>query len=379
MTGNPISLYFHVPFCTKKCPYCHFFVQPDSLENQNLFLSALKKEWNLRSAHLKGFEIVSIYFGGGTPSLLPPSAIEEILNIVQNGPARISSSCEITLEANPENVTLKLMQGFKSVGINRISIGIQSFDDSLLHILGRTHDSLKAKDAIHSIANAGVDNISIDLMYDLPHQTLDTWKLSLGEIEHLPISHLSLYNLVFEPGTSFHKKSTLLSPSLPSQEDSLQMLNLAVNHLESIGLRRYEISAFSKPGRESLHNTGYWTGRPFLGFGPSAFSYFEGKRFRNIAHLRKYAEYLYQNTLPEDFEERLSLEAKQKELLAVELRLLKGVDLNLFQKKTGILSSSLQTSIENLLLNNWLKQKDSHLSLSDEGLLFYDTVASELI
>src|SRR3989339_774987 len=131
MTGNPISLYFHVPFCTKKCPYCHFFVQPDSLENQNLFLSALKKEWNLRSAHLKGFEIVSIYFGGGTPSLLPPSAIEEILNIVQNGPARISSSCEITLEANPENVTLKLMQGFKSVGINRISIGIQSFDDSL--------------------------------------------------------------------------------------------------------------------------------------------------------------------------------------------------------------------------------------------------------
>lgn len=379
MTGKGISLYIHVPFCTKKCPYCHFFVQPDSLENQNVFLFNLKKEWALRSPLIEGQEIVSIYFGGGTPSLLHPSAIEDLLNMIQKGPATISPSCEITLEANPENVSLELIKSFKDAGINRISMGVQSFDDALLHLLGRTHDSSRAKDAIHAISQAGINNLSIDLMYELPHQTLSTWKESLLQVEDLPITHLSLYNLVFEPGTSFHKKSELLSPSLPSQEDSLQMLNLAVSQLEAAGLKRYEISAFAKPGFESIHNTGYWTGRPFLGLGPSAFSYWEGRRFRNVAHLKKYADALEKNLPPEDFEECLSLEAKQKELLAVELRLLKGVDLNLFQKKTGVLSSSLQTSIENLLLNKFLNQRESQISLSDEGLLFYDSVASELI
>ena len=379
MTGNLVSLYIHVPFCTKKCPYCHFFVQPNSLESQETFLSSLNKEWDLRSPLFLGKEIVSIYFGGGTPSLLPAKAIEDILSLIQKGPATISPTCEITLEANPENVTLARMQEFVKAGINRISMGVQSFDDQLLQILGRTHDSGKAKKALDSIVQAGISNLSIDLMYELPHQTLETWENSLLEVKNLPITHLSLYNLVFEPGTLFHKKSKRLSPTLPSEEDSLQMLNLAVSHLESFGLGRYEISAFSRPGYESLHNVGYWTGRPFLGLGPSAFSYFEGRRFQNIAHLKKYEQALLQNTLPESFEETLPFEQKQKELLAVELRLLRGVDMTLFQEKTGILSPSLESSIENLLTKNWLKKKNERLSLSEEGLLFYDSVASELI
>ena len=379
MTGNAVSLYIHVPFCTKKCPYCHFFVQPNSLEHQNSFLSSLEKEWNLRSHVLQSREIVSIYFGGGTPSLLPAKAIKKILSMIQKGPAIISPFCEITLEANPENVSLESMQEFCQAGINRVSVGVQSFDDELLKILGRTHDSTKAKKALKAIKKAGINNLSIDLMYELPHQTFFKWQESLLEVNSLPITHLSLYNLTFEPGTSFYKKSKTLSPALPSEDESLQMLNLAVSQLRCIGLTRYEISAFCKPNYESLHNTGYWTARPFLGFGPSAFSYWEGRRFRNISHLKKYTEMLDQKILPEDFEETLSLEQKQKELLAVELRLLKGVDLNLFQKKNTLLSASLQKSISELLSKNWLHQKDSILSLTDEGLLFYDSVASELI
>ncbi len=379
MIGNQISLYIHVPFCTKKCPYCHFFVQPNSQDSQKMFLSSLKREWDLRSPLLEGKEIVSIYFGGGTPSLLPAQEIENILTFIQRGPASLSPSCEITLEANPENVTLASMQEFAKAGINRVSVGVQSFDDNLLRILGRTHDSSKAKEALTHIKEAGIANLSIDLMYELPHQTLETWEKSLLEVKSLPITHLSLYNLVFEPGTSFHKKSKLLSPTLPSEEVSLQMLNLAVTHLESFGLKRYEISAFARPGYTSLHNTGYWTGRPFLGLGPSAFSYWEGRRFRNIPHLKKYEEALLLGKFPEDFEESLSFEAKQKELLAVELRLLQGVDLSIFQKKTGILSASLQDSIQNLLEKNWLSQKGMSLFLSEEGMLFYDSVASELI
>lgn len=379
MIGNEVSLYIHVPFCTKKCPYCHFFVQPNTQNSQEIFLSSLEKEWYLRSPLLEGKKIVSIYFGGGTPSLLPAKEIEKILNLIRSGPALLSPSSEITLEANPENVTLASMQEFSKAGINRVSVGVQSFDDSLLKILGRTHDSGKAKAALEAIMQAGLTNLSIDLMYELPHQTVASWEKSLLEVKNLPITHLSLYNLVFEPGTSFHKKSKLLSPALPSEEESLQMLNLAVTHLESFDLKRYEISAFAKSGFQSLHNTGYWTGRPFLGLGPSAFSYWEGKRFRNIPHLKKYEEALLLNAYPEDFEEKLLFDDKQKELLAVELRLLKGVDLALFQEKTGTLSPSLESSIQNLLSKNWLNKKDSHLSLSEEGLLFYDSVASELI
>lgn len=379
MTGDLVSLYVHVPFCTKKCPYCHFFVQPDSLESQNIFLSALAKEWELRAPLLKNKKIASIYFGGGTPSLLPAKSLEKILDWIQNGPAPLASSCEITLEANPETISLQSMQEFASVGINRVSIGVQSFDDTLLQILGRTHNSDKAKKAIHTTYEAGLTNLSIDLMYELPHQTLSHWKHSLKQVADLPITHLSLYNLVFEPGTSFHKKSKILSPALPSEEDCLTMLQEAVSHLESYGLKRYEISAFAKPGYESLHNTGYWTARPFLGLGPSAFSYWEGRRFRNKSHLKKYAELLEQNTFPEDFEETLSFEEKQKELLAVELRLLQGVDLQIFEKKHGLLSSSLHRSLQTLLAKQWIKQEGSKYLLTEEGLLFYDSAASELI
>ena len=203
MTG---SLYIHVPFCTKKCPYCHFFVQTDLEKNKKLFLTSLQKEWELRASSFAHKEIVSIYLGGGTPSLLSPQEIEQILHFLYKGPHKIASNCEITLEANPETVTLEKMQDFSKAGINRVSVGIQSFDDALLKILGRTHDSQQAKKALDSIARAGINNLSIDLMYELPHQTLLTWENSLLEVKNLPITHLSLYNLVFEPGTSFHKR-----------------------------------------------------------------------------------------------------------------------------------------------------------------------------
>lgn len=379
MTGNCVSLYIHVPFCTKKCPYCHFFVQPDSLEHQTLFLSALEKEWIIRSPFLQNKSISSIYFGGGTPSLLPARSLEKILSWIQCGPASLSPHCEITLEANPETISLQSMRDFAHVGINRASIGVQSFNDSLLQILGRTHDSLKAKKAIHAAYEAGLSNLSIDLMYELPYQTLSQWEDSLAQVKDLPISHLSLYNLVFEPGTSFYKKSKILSPHLPSEEDCLTMLQQAVKHLEEYGLKRYEISAFAKPGYESIHNTGYWTARPFLGLGPSAFSYWEGRRFRNKAHLKKYAEMLEQNQFPEDFEEILPFEEKQKELLAVELRLLKGVDIQVFEQKHGALPSSTRKSLQILVSKQWIKQEGVKYLLTEEGLLFYDSVASELI
>lgn len=374
-TNSSISLYIHVPFCTKKCPYCHFFVLPDSVENQNLFLETLKQEY-LQKAHLLEYhEIVSIYFGGGTPSLLRPEAIEDILSWI---PKR-SAKCEITLEVNPEKLSLEKIKAFADAGINRVSIGVQSFDDELLQILGRTHDSASAKEAIHTTLEAGISNISIDLMYELPHQTLQKWQHSVEEAIKLPITHLSLYNLTFETGTSFFAKQKSLSKHLPSEEEAHAMLEYATTSFPKAGLERYEISAFTRNGLISTHNTGYWTARPFIGLGPSAFSYFEGRRFRNIAHLKKWREKVLSFTPPEDFSEHLDLIARQKELLAVELRLISGVDLSLFTQKNGPLSEELENSIAECISNKYLHKSNNQISLSKKGLLFYDTVASHLI
>lgn len=380
MTGKktdllPTSLYIHVPFCSKKCPYCHFFVLPDSADSQKLFLDTLYQEWLLESHLLEGKEIVSIYLGGGTPSLLSPDAIYDFLDKVHKGPIATSPNCEITLEGNPEKTTKAAMQGFLKAGVNRVSLGIQSFDDTLLKVLGRTHGSEEGERAVHSTFEAGIENISIDLMYELPSQTLSTWEHSVKKASKLPITHLSLYNLVFEPGTVFYKKKAILSPNLPGEEEALAMLNVATELFPKAGLSRYEISAFAKKGFHSVHNTGYWTGRPFLGLGPSAFSYLEGRRFRKTSHLKKWAESIQKGIRAEEFSEKLSEEASQKELLAVELRLIKGVDLSIFPP----LFPALEKSIETLLTQNLLQKQGSILSLTEEGLKFYDTVATEIV
>jgi oxygen-independent coproporphyrinogen-3 oxidase len=372
------SLYFHIPFCTRKCPYCHFYVLPNQEALQLKFLTSLELEWNLVSPKLADCEIVSIYFGGGTPSLLKPAAIAKLIQQVR-GDTRVASDCEITLEANPENITFELMQAFAAAGINRVSIGVQSLDDELLTILGREHGSHKAIRAIEDTHRAGITNITIDLMYDLPQQSLASWRRTLEQVGRLPITHLSLYNLTFEPHTLFFKKQKELMPQTPSPELSLEILQEAIASLEAMGLKRYEVSAFAKPGFESRHNTGYWTARPFWGLGPSAFSYWEGSRFSNVADLRKYAQALEEGTLPIDFREKLVYPDHLHELLAVQIRLLDGVDLTHFEAAHGQLPPSTHASLRDLEQKGWLSLTNSHIRLTPDGLLFYDSVAEALI
>lgn len=357
-----LSLYIHVPFCTKKCPYCHFFVVPSA--GHEAYLKALEQEWKLIQPLIQDKQIVSLYVGGGTPSLLGPENIAKILSW-------IPCSGEITLEANPDDITLEKMEAFRKAGINRVSIGVQSLDNPLLKTLGRLHTAQKAIEAIQMTAEAGITNITIDLMYELPGQTLSSWQNTLSQLENLPITHLSLYNLTFEPGAVFHKKQKELSPLLPTPEDSLAMLTAACTILPTLGLQRYEISAFAKTGFESQHNTGYWTGRPFLGLGPSAFSYWEGRRFRNFCHLKKWETLLSENTLPRDFDEKLSPLASLHERLAVRLRLLEGAPRSEFPIDSSLLS--------NLVSKKFITLTETHILLTDHGRLFYDSVAEEIV
>ncbi|NNM43002.1 MAG: radical SAM protein, partial [Chlamydiae bacterium] len=302
-----------------------------------------------------------------------------ILEWILQSSTHISKDCEITFEMNPEDGSLPYLKQIKKLGINRVSIGVQSLDDSLLEVLDRRHGAEKALQAIDNVFTAGIDNISIDLMYDLPHQTLTAWQNTLHKIQTLPISHLSLYNLTIEPHTLFFKKQKQLTPHLPTQELSLQMLEYACTYLESIDLMRYEISAFAKNGRYSKHNTGYWTGRSFLGYGPSAFSFWEKKRFRNIANLNKYHDLLKSGESPVDFEEKLSYPNDLNELLAVNLRLIEGVNLEEFQKKWGQLSSLTMKVLQSLQDKKWVQFENKNVKLTKTGLLFYDSVAEEII
>ncbi|NGX59496.1 MAG: Oxygen-independent coproporphyrinogen-III oxidase-like protein [Chlamydiae bacterium] len=360
-----VSLYFHIPFCTRKCPYCHFFVVPNKKDHREDFLEALLIECRRILPKIKDHLVTSIYFGGGTPTLLGATAIHILLESIPFAP-----DCEITIEANPEDVTEELMANFKQAGINRVSLGVQSLEDSSLQVLERTHNATKAIEAIMHTKNAGISNISIDLMYELPDQTLKDFEKTLRKLETLPITHLSLYNLTIEPNTAFFKRTL----NLPSPEENLKLLQSATDHLEEMGLKRYEISAFAREGFASHHNTGYWIGRPFFGLGPSAFSYYEGKRFRNIPHLHRYMRALKENRSAVDFVEKLPYPQNVHELLAINLRLLEGVDLNTFD-----LPEATHALLDKLHAENYLKRDGSHCKLTPKGILFYDTVASEII
>jgi len=360
------SLYIHLPFCSKKCDYCHFYVLPDKEVYKDQLLEGLQKEWSLVMPFTQSGRPVSIYFGGGTPSLFGPDRLRELLNLWE-------CDGEITLEANPETLTRELVQAYADSGINRLSLGVQSLDDALLKTLSRTHNAKKAIDAV-CLAAEIIPNISIDLMYDIPTQTKEQWKSTLKKALTLPIQHISLYNLTIEPQTVFYKYREQLQKKVPNENDSRQMYQEAVTTFTDAGFHHYEISAFCQNGKESVHNSGYWTGRPFLGLGPSAFSYWDGARMRNIAHLNKYSRLLEEGKRPIDFQEKLEPDAQARELFVIALRLLRGVSLSEFP-----LSQKSLSTLDELIRQGLLTRSKDRLHMTPLGILHYDTIASELI
>lgn len=380
MIGNQVSLYIHIPFCAKKCPYCHFFVVSDKELFQKKFLAAFLKEWQLKLPLLKSKQIVSIYFGGGTPTRLSLAYLAEMVAVILSSKLDYTADCEMTIEANPEDVNLESLQALKDLRFNRISFGAQSFNDNELISLGRGHTARQSIAAIQMAFLAGFDNLSIDLMFELPNQTRSSWKKTLNQLRDLPIKHLSLYNLTFEPHTVFYQKKQQLQKIVPSPEECLPMLQEAVESLQEIGFERYEISAFAKTGAYSLHNIGYWLGRPFLGYGPSAFSYWEKRRFSNLSHFNQYCRLLDQEQDPIGFSEQLAFPNNLYELFTVQLRLCQGVNLSVFEQMHGSLPTHFLETCERLITEEkWLARDKDHLFLTDTGMLFYDSVAAELI
>lgn len=362
-----IGVYVHIPFCTKKCDYCHFYVIPEKESWKERLTDCLLAHWN-EWQQKKPCKIRTLYFGGGTPALMGkrlPKLTEAFLPLMDEG-------AEITLEANPENLTDEDLQIFKAAGFNRLSLGVQTLDETLLPILGRTHTATTAARAVERAAKF-FDNISIDLMYDLPNQSLGSWKKTLDSAALLPITHLSLYNLTIEPHTSFYKRRHQLS--LPAPSISAEMYEVAVETLEKHGLKQYEISAFSREGFQAQHNLGYWQGVPFLGLGPSAYSYLDGSRFRCHAHFNRYCSAIEEGLSPLDFEEKLDVDAAAREQLVIALRVLEGVKI----EEMATLTEDTQNEIKKLMEQGLLLIEKDHLKMTQQGIRFYDTIAEMLI
>lgn len=328
--------------------------------------------------YIQGKMVPSIYFGGGTPTLFGIDRLRILLERIRKE-ITPTTNLEITIEANPETLTRGYLHSLRKIGINRLSVGVQSLDSDLLQMLGRNHSVQTIEKALLDASEVGFNNISIDIMYEIPKQTWESWEKTVNRALYLPITHISLYNLTFEKGTPFYKKYDHLKTYLPSQEEGAKMLQYAVSTWEAAGMKRYEISAFARQEKyRSQHNLGYWTGRLFLGLGPSAFGYINGERMQNMFPLKRYAEALVQGKEAVHFREKLEYPNNMRELLAIHLRILEGVPLEKFHKNYK-LDIKTKCSIRFLIKQGFVKKTGRYLQLTELGVLFYESVAIELI
>ncbi|MBI4845591.1 MAG: radical SAM family heme chaperone HemW [Candidatus Omnitrophica bacterium] len=373
-----IGIYIHIPFCIKKCSYCDFYsVRLKNRKEIKDYCDALKKDIEFFAKKLRDYSVKTVYFGGGTPSLLTKAQAGRIIQKVR-ADFSVEEKAEITLEANPATLTGNKLKGFKKAGVNRVSLGVQSFSDKFLKILGRAH---KAKDALNSIEllrKAEFDNISIDLIYGLPEQDLDDWKAELDNFIALGIEHISFYDLKIEKGTPFYKIRKDLK--VPDEYLQAKMYKIGCHLLESAGYLHYEISSFAKKGKESQHNQLYWKNEEYLGIGAGAYSYLKGARFCRIKNINKYQDEVRKNDIKRYHPEKLDKNRRLAETLILNLRLLKGVNLENIEKRcSSLFSRNLLEELNKLNQEKLLVKARGNYRLSNKGILFYDTVSGYIL
>lgn len=322
---DSISLYIHIPFCLQKCRYCDFLSGPRTALQQEQYVRALIREVGAQTQCPSGTPVDTVFFGGGTPSVLYAEQIGRIMEALRETFC-ILPDAEISMEMNPGTADAQKLRALKKAGINRLSMGVQSMHDEELRLLGRIHSAEEAREAFEMARAAGFDNLNIDLMSALPGQTFESWADSLRQAVEWGPEHISAYSLIIEPGTPF---SALYDagklPSLPDEETDRRMYHYTREFLALHGYDRYEISNYALPGRECRHNSGYWTGHPYLGLGIGAASYVNGSRFSNTADFNAYIEEMRKApVLPADFH-TLSREEKMEEFMFLGLRMTAGV------------------------------------------------------
>ncbi len=372
--GGVKGLYLHIPFCAKKCHYCDFVVtDAGSASQREKFLDVLSAEMGRWLENFKNAEFDTLYLGGGTPSALDVDETAHLFKLIEKN-FSFQAGAERTCEVNPGDVTEEKAALYMKSGIRRISLGAQSFDDAILKRINRAHDAEAISDSFRILRRAGFKNINLDLIFSLPGQTLAEVRASLEKLLELGPEHVSLYELTVEDRTVFgalRKKGRL---NLPTEEASLEMLTFARDFLKANGFRHYELLNYAKPGFESKHNLLYWGNHEYLGLGPGAFSYLDGRRFRNSASYEEYLKKAENGDLTAHEEEVLDPEKKQVESFLLALRLTEGASAAQFSDLTPKLTSSLTRLVEQgLLLSD-----DQRIRLTPKGQLFAETVFTEL-
>jgi oxygen-independent coproporphyrinogen-3 oxidase len=370
------GIYFHIPFCRKACHYCNFHFST-SLKYKNEMIQALLRELDIRKDFLKGEAIDTIYFGGGTPSLLDEDDVARLMDKVQTvyKPSHLK---EVTLEANPDDIHTSNIKSWRKAGIDRLSIGVQSFYEEDLQYMNRTHNALQAERAIKASQDGGIENLSIDLIFGFPLLTHEKWTSNLRRVIEYQVPHVSTYAMTVEPQTALDAFVTKGKSEAMNPEQSAAQYEYVMAYLTQHGFEHYEISSFALPGKRAIHNSNYWRSIPYLGIGPSAHSYDGSRRQWNIAHNMKYIQAI-EILQPSLEEEVLTIEQQLNERIMIGLRTIEGVDLTFLK---DIVSESKWFELEKVCLEMESKGKitihKSCIKLTKKGKLYADLIASML-
>ena len=369
------GIYLHIPFCRQACHYCDFHFST-SHKNKDEFVLSLLKEIELRRDYLQGEKIDTIYFGGGTPSLLSADEIARIIDRLQQF-HDLSGVKEVTLEANPDDLTATYLRKLRHTTVNRLSIGIQSFRDEDLKLMNRAHDSKQAQRCVPEAADIGFENITIDLIYGIPGLSQSDWQRNLETALQLPINHLSSYCLTVEPKTALAFQVNKGKVPAVNDDEAADQFDYLISFTEAAGMPWYEVSNFAKHGFESKHNSSYWTGARYLGLGPAAHSFNGKNRSWNVKSNAGYIQQINENILPSE-EETLTAEERFNEVVLTSLRTRKGLTLSDIRKygNENTLKSILEIARKKSD-RELLELGDENIVLTRKGLLFADAIASE--
>jgi len=372
-----MHLYLHIPYCRKACHYCDFHFSTN-LSTRESLVDAMIREIALRKDYLPQKNLSTIYFGGGTPSVLTAEELDRLLSEIARH-FSVDEAAEITLEANPDDLDAQTLLNLHQAGINRLSIGIQTFDNEMLRYLNRIHTGEESEMVVKRAQDTGIRNLSLDLMYALPAPDHTLLERDLEKITSLGVSHLSAYCLTIEPRTAFGKWVETRKMAPIDEDFAAEQFEITVNTLADAGYEQYEISNFARDDQFSRHNTAYWQRRPYLGIGPGAHSY-DGQRTRqfNVSNNNQYIESLRRNEIPATVEE-LRPEDQANEYLLTGLRTRWGCDLDLLDRLSdGSFRELRRSQVKELLSRGWLQLTDNTLFLTPAGKLFADRAATEL-
>lgn len=369
------GIYIHVPFCKTKCFYCDFF-KSTKVQFINQFLDQLLKELENRCIFFPESDkiIESVYFGGGTPSLLTVDQLEAVLNTIRNNYS-LANDIEFTIEVNPDDLNSEYLIGLNSLGFNRISLGIQSFFDEDLKKMGRRHDAAQSIQVINDTFDAGFSNVGIDLIYGLPWSDQNKFLKNLKILNQYPLTHLSAYHLTIEPGTQFGRDKKRKKLSEIEEEESEQIFWALHDEAEKMGFDHYEISNFCRDELFSRHNTSYWTGKAYLGAGPGAHSFDRNRRFWNRSELHHYLENGYQKGVEEEI---LTEKDRFNERLMLGLRTKKGIDFFELKKNYPCLTIRLENNIRKWIDREFLCQQDGKIFGTRKGWFLIDGIIEDL-